>query len=100
VNAKEEIIAVATLGRENFPQLFAALHQASWQPVVLDEHCVIPQAGEDYRGAECSGKLIAPAYRLAALNPGEDYRGDELPAPAGNLMKIVVRLQLNRVSLG
>ncbi len=98
--AKQEITAEATLGRENFPELFAALRQAAWKPLVQDEHCQVVQAGEDYRGAECSGKLIAPAYRVAALNPGEDYRGDESPAPSGNTMKIVLQLQLNRVSLG
>jgi hypothetical protein len=95
-----EITAEANLGIENFPELFAAVHQAAWQPVVLDKACKIPQAGEDYRGAECTGKLIAPAYQLAAVNPGEDYRGDESPAPSGNLMKLVLRLQLDRVNLG
>jgi hypothetical protein len=98
--AKQEITAEATVGRENFPELFAALRQAAWQPLVQDEHCQAAQAGEDYRGAECNGKLIAPAYQVAALNPGEDYRSDESPAPAGNTMKIVLQLQLNRVSLG
>jgi hypothetical protein len=94
VGQKGEITAEATLGIENFPELFAAVHQAAWKPLVEDEACEIPQAGEDYRGAECSGTLIAPEYRLAALNPGEDYRGDESPAPSGKLMKVVLRLQL------
>jgi hypothetical protein len=89
-----EVTAAATVGIENFPELFAAVHKAAWQPVVQDEVCSAPQAGEDYRGAECSGKLIAPPHQLAAINPGEDYRGDESPVPSGNLMKILVHLQL------
>jgi hypothetical protein len=98
--AKQEITAEATLGIESFPELFAAVRQAAWQPVVQDEHCKVAEAREDYRGDECSGKLIAPEYQAAALNPGEDYRGDESPAPSGNTMKIVLQLQLNRVRLG
>jgi len=94
-----EIIAEATLGVENFPELFAAVRQGAWQPVVQNLACEMPQAGEDYRGADCSGKLIAPAYRLAVINSGEDYRGDESPAPSGNLMKVVLRLELSRQNL-
>jgi len=40
--------------------------------------------------------LIAPEQRVAAMRIGEDYRGDESPAPSGNLMKLVLQLQLNR----
>ena len=98
--AEMEISADALLGVENFPELFAGVRQAAWKPVVQDEACEIPQAGEDYRGANCSGKLIAPAYQLATINPGEDYRGDESPAPSGNLMKIVLHLQLSRADIG
>jgi hypothetical protein len=97
---KAEITAEATLGIENFPELFAALGNAAWQPVVQDEACKIPQAGEDYRGAECTGTLVAPAYRTASMRIGEDYRGDESPAPSGNVMQLVLRLQLSRVHLG
>jgi hypothetical protein len=90
-----EITAETTLGIENFPELFARLRQAAWPPVVQDQVCQIPQAGEDYRGAECSGNFVAPGYQLAAIRTGEDYRGDESPAPSGNLMKLVLRLQLS-----
>jgi hypothetical protein len=91
-----EINAEALLGIENFPELFAAVRQAAWKPVIQDAVCDVPQAGEDYRGANCSGKLIAPEQRVAAMRIGEDYRGDESPAPSGNLMKLVLQLQLNR----
>jgi hypothetical protein len=89
-----EVTAETALGIENFPELFAAVRQAAWQPVLQDGACDAPQAGEDYRGADCKGTLIAPTYQLAAISPGEDYRGDESPAPSGNLLKIVVHLQL------
>jgi hypothetical protein len=92
---KAEITAEATLGVENFPELFAAVRQAAWQPIVQDAACQMPQASsEDYRGADCTGTLIAPVYRAAATRIGEDYRGDESPAPSGDLMKLVLRLQL------
>jgi hypothetical protein len=97
---KAEITAEATLGVENFPELFAVVRGAAWQPVVQDEACEIPQAGEDYRGANCTGTLIEPVYRVSATRIGEDYRGDESPAPSGNLMKLVLRLQLSRQNLG
>src|SRR5271167_4856413 len=97
---KAEITAEATLGVENFPELFAVVREAAWQPVVQDEACEIPQAGEDYRGANCTGTLIAPVYRVSETRIGEDYRGDESPAPSGNLMKLVLRLQLSRENLG
>lgn len=96
-----KITAEATLGLENFPELFAAVRQAAWQPVVQDEACEMPQAGEDYRGPNCTGTTIAPVYRATAIRTaGEDYRGDESPAPSGNVMKIVLRLQLSRENLG
>jgi hypothetical protein len=94
---KAEISAEATLGVENYSELFAAVGHAAWQPVVQDEACEIPQAGEDYRGADCSGTLIAAASRTSPTRIGEDYRGDESPAPSGNLMKLVLRLQLQAV---
>jgi len=98
--AKAELTAEVVLGVENFPELLAAVRQAAWQPVIQDEVCEMAQAGEDYRGAACTGRFLAPAYKLAAIRIGEDYRGDESPAPSGNMMKIVLRLQLSRQNLG
>jgi len=95
-----EITGEGILWVENFPELFAAVRQAAWQPVIQDEACEMPQAGEDYRGAECTGTLIAPAYQVAAIRIGEDYRGDESAAPSGNQMKLILRLQLSRQNLG
>jgi hypothetical protein len=95
-----EITAEAILGVENFPELFAAVRQASWQPVVQDEACEVSQTGEDYRGAICTGTVMAPVSRVTAIRIGEDYRGLESTMPSGNLMKIVLRLGLSRVDLG
>jgi hypothetical protein len=97
---KAEITAEVILGFENFPELLVAARQAAWQPVIQDEACEMPQAGEDYRGVDCTGTLIAPAYQVAAIRVGEDYRGDESPAPSGNLMKLVFQLQLSRQTPG
>ena len=97
---KAEITAEATLALENFPELFAAARQTSWQPLVQNENCEMPKAGEDYRGAICTGRLIEPAYQTAAIRIGEDYRGDEWSAPSGDLMKLILRLDLTREKLG
>jgi polyisoprenoid-binding protein YceI len=80
-----EITAEVILGVENFPELLAAVRQVAWQPVIQDGTCEMPQAGEDYRGADCTGTY---------------YRGDESSARSGNLMKLVFRLQLSRQNLG
>jgi polyisoprenoid-binding protein YceI len=97
---RAEITTEVILGVENFPELLAAVRQAAWQPVIQDEACEMPPPGEDYRGAACTGRLIAPVYQLAAIRTGEDYRKDESPVPSGSLMKIVFRLQLSRHNLG
>jgi len=89
-----EITAEAQLGIENFPQLFAVVRDAGWQPIAQDEACQIQQVGEDYRGAICSGRMIAPAPRLEAVSAGEDYRGFRPAMPAGNSMKLVLQLKL------
>jgi polyisoprenoid-binding protein YceI len=95
-----EIDAEAILGIENFPELLAAVSHAAWQPVIQDEACGMPPAGEDYSGPLCKGKLIVPAVQVASITAGEDYRGNESPAPSGKVMKIVLRLQVNRQDLG
>jgi hypothetical protein len=100
VEKNAKITAEAELGIESFPRMFAAVRQANWQPVVEDEHCELAQAGEDYRGAVCSGRVLAPAYNIAAVNVGEDYRGFDSRMPSGKLMKLVLQLNLNREAIG
>jgi hypothetical protein len=80
-NAKGEIQATALIGRENFPELLPAIYAAyavNWPPVVQDEHCQMSNAGEDYAGSSCTGTVV------------------EAAKTAGNQVKIVLNLQLNR----
>jgi hypothetical protein len=99
-DGKSLITAEAVMGIENFPELFATVRQANWQPLLQDESCELPQAGEDYSGARCSGRLLAPVYSAAAISVGEDYRGFESNIPSGKRMKLVLRLELDRQNLG
>lgn len=91
---KGDAMAEADLGVENFPQLFAAVRKANWQPVIEDENCVLSQAGEDYRGATCSGKVIDLPSAYSTVTVGEDYRGAEPAMPSGNMMRLVMQLKL------
>ena len=91
---KGDAIAEADLGVENFPQLFAAVREANWQPLIEDESCVMSQAGEDYRGAACSGKMIDVPTAYATVSVGEDYRGFQQAIPSGKMMKLVLQLKL------
>lgn len=80
-----ETTAEANIFRENFPELFAAVADANWQPVIQDKACEMPLAGEDYAGALCAGTVVEP-------DRGEGYPG----APEGNLVTIVLKLHLIR----
>ncbi len=91
---KGDAIAEADLGVENFPQLFAAVREANWQPVIEDESCVMSEAGEDYRGAACSGKMIDLPTAYATVSAGEDYRGFQPAIPSGKMMRVVLQLKL------
>jgi len=97
-NAKAEISATALIGRENFPELLPAIYAVNWPPVVQDEDCQMPTSvGEDYAGPSCTGTLIETANAaLGPANVGEDYRGSETAAPAGNQLKIVLNFQSAR----
>jgi hypothetical protein len=81
-NAKGEISATALIGRESFPELLPAIYAAyavNWPPVIQDEHCQMPTSiGEDYAGPSCTGTVV------------------ETAKAAGNQVKIVLNLQLNR----
>jgi polyisoprenoid-binding protein YceI len=93
---KAEITAEATIFRENFPELFAAVADVNWQPVIQDEACQVPQAGEDYAGTLCSGKVVDPDRSTVFARLGEDYHGFESDAPKGNLVRMVLKLHLTR----
>ena len=91
-----EITAEANIFRESFPELFAAVTDGNWQPVIQDKACEMPHAGEDYAGALCSGTVVEPDRSAAFASIGEDYHGFESAAPAGNLVTIVLKLHLTR----
>jgi hypothetical protein len=91
---KAEITAEAIIFRENFPELFAAVNDVNWQPVVQDKACEMPRAGEDYAGAVCAGTAVEPDRSAAYATIGEDYHGFESSAPKGNLVTIVLKLHL------
>ena len=91
-----EITAEANISRESLPELFVAVTDANWQPVIQDKACEMPRAGEDYAGALCSGTVVEPDRSAAFASIGEDYHGFESAAPAGNLVTIVLKLHLTR----
>jgi len=91
-----EVTAEANIFRESFPELFAAVTDGNWQPVIQDKACEMPHAGEDYAGALCSGTVVEPDRSAAFASIGEDYHGFESAAPAGNLVTIVLKLHLTR----
>jgi hypothetical protein len=93
---KSEIAAEANIFRENFPELFAAVNDLNWQPVIQDKACEMPRAGEDYAGALCTGTVVESDRSLAFASGGEDYHGFEASAPTGNLVIIVLNLHLTR----
>jgi hypothetical protein len=93
---KAEITAEARIFRENFPELFAAVNDVNWQPVVLDKACEMPPPSEGYAGAACTGTVVAPDRGAAFAQVGEDYHGFESAAPKGNLVTIVLKLHLTR----
>jgi len=91
-----EVTAEASIFPESFPELFAAVTDANWQLVIQDKTCEMPQSGEDYAGALCSGTVVEPDRSSASANIGEDYHGFESGAPDGSLVRIVLKLRLTR----
>ena len=91
-----EITGEAKMFGEDFPELFAAVTDTNWQPVIQDKACELPPAGEDYAGAVCTGTVVEPNRSAAVASIGEDYHGFEPAAPEGNLMTIVLKLRLTR----
>ncbi len=95
-NAEGRISATAVIGRENFPGLLPAIYAANWPVVVEHERCQIQSAGEDYAGPICTGRFVKTANAaFVPANVSEDYRGSEVMAPAGNLVRIVLNLQMS-----
>jgi len=72
-----EITGEAKMFGEDFPELFAAVTDTNWQPVIQDKACELPPAGEDYAGAVCTGTVVEPNRSAAVASIGEDYHGFE-----------------------
>ena len=90
--------ASTQIGYENFPGLFSAVPNTNWPPVIANEHCQMPSTiGDDYRGPQCTGTVIAATDNKNCHMPsnlGEGYAGAVCTPPAGNQTTIVVQLNL------
>lgn len=98
--AKDGFVASGTISmfREDYPQLVKAVIGTYWPPVVRDKNCAAPAGvGEDYSGAQCSGKLLEGA---ALPVPPQAGGGEDVGvysnfnSIAGNRLKILVHLRL------
>jgi polyisoprenoid-binding protein YceI len=90
--------------REDYPQLVRAVVSTYWPPVVQDENCRWPSSvGEDYHGAQCTGKLLsAPGLPEAphAAN-GEDVGVTQnFNAVVGDHLNILVHFRLTAQGSG
>jgi polyisoprenoid-binding protein YceI len=84
---------------EEFPELSKSINETNWPPVVQDERCEVPSAGEDYRGPLCTGRVIAATRVNNCDVPsaiGEDYHGLLCTPPAGGLTTVVLDLKFLR----
>jgi hypothetical protein len=90
--------ASTQIGYENFPGLFSAVPKTNWPAVVANQQCQMPSSvGEDYRGPQCTGSVIAATDNKNCHMPsnlGEGYAGALCTPPAGNVTTIVVQLNL------
>jgi polyisoprenoid-binding protein YceI len=84
--------------RESFPQLVKAVVNTYWPPLVQNAKCETPpSAGEDYRGAMCTGTVLQPPALPQGPYAGgrEDYPGPgDYNAVSGNKLDILVHLYL------
>jgi len=86
--------------REDFPQLVKTVLGTYWPPVIQDEKCEVPSAGEDYSGAHCTGTLVrAPDIPAYGANPAEDYPGPpNFNVVNGQRLTISVNLRLTPIA--
>ncbi len=84
--------------REDYPQLVRAVVNTYWPPVVEDEKCEWPATvGEDYHGADCTGKLLtAPGLPEAphAANAEDIGTPSDYNSIVGNRINIAVHMHL------
>ena len=83
---------------QDFPELLAAVTQTNWPAVIENEDCQMPSnISEDYRGASCTGTMIAEtSYKNCQMpaNVNESYSGANCAPPAGKLTTIALELNL------
>ena len=81
---------------EDFPQLVKTVISTYWPPVIQDENCEVPRAGEDFSGAHCTGTLIkVPDLPSSGASAGEDYPGpSNFNVITGQHLTIAVNLRL------
>lgn len=87
-----------SLTRETFPQLLKAVVNTYWPPLVQDAKCEAPpSAGEDYRGAMCTGTVLQPPALPQGPYAGgrEDYPGPgDYNMISGNQLTIQLHMKL------
>jgi polyisoprenoid-binding protein YceI len=94
-----QIMALATIQREDFAELWPALQDSIWPVVVEDRNCRPPESKismRDYRGFDCSGRVVAvtpppePPRDFNVAYPGS-LSSDP---PKGNEVTIFVQLRV------
>ena len=92
-----EIMGLARIDRDEFPEIFRAIKETNWPPVVQNKECHMPSTvGEDYSGAVCTGTLIAATRDDNCQVPGsggEDFSGFQCTPASGNETTIVLDLK-------
>lgn len=92
-----EASASTKVFREDFPQLVKAVLNTYWPPLVQDENCTVPKAGEAYSGAKCTGTFLqGPSLpEDPGTHIGEDYTGTQNSnAQVGQRLNILVHMHL------
>jgi polyisoprenoid-binding protein YceI len=87
-----------SMTRETFPQLLKAVVNTYWPPLVQDAKCQAPpSAGEDYKGAMCTGTVLQPPALPQGPYAGgrEDYPGPgDYNMISGNQLTIQLHMRL------
>lgn len=98
-NGQFQASALATIHREDFPQLWPALQDSIWPVVVQDRNCQPPEPRatmRDYKGFDCTGKVVPvtpwpePRRDFNIAYPGP-LMSDP---PAGDEVTILVHLKV------
>ena len=94
----EQVVASgsAKIFREDFPQMVKTVISTYWPPVIQDERCESPAAGEGFAGMRCTGTVIkTPDLPASGANASEDYPGPpNFNIVTGEHLTIAVNLRL------